>query len=156
MNKTSSVDQDFRLWVLLHQTRDAIFKAREKELKPYGITTMECGVLFIVEAVGYKATPAEISRWLYREPHSVSVLLSRMEKKGLIKKTKDLERKNLIRISLTEKGKQAHISCTKLKSVHNIVSTLSKEEYRQMASYLGKLRDSALKENGIEEGLPFP
>ena len=55
-------DKDFNLWVLLQQARDAVFKAREKELSPYGITPMETAVLFIIQAVGDQVTPAEAQR----------------------------------------------------------------------------------------------
>ena len=91
MNAPLSTDQDYNLWVLLHQAKDAVFKAREKELSQYGISAMEAAALFIIQAIGDKATPAEISRWIFREHHTVTALLSRMEKKGLITKVKDLE-----------------------------------------------------------------
>ena len=32
MNASLSTDKDYNLWVLLHQARDAVFKARDKEL----------------------------------------------------------------------------------------------------------------------------
>ena len=80
----TSVDRDFKLWVLLHQTRDAVHKSAEKELRRFGLSPMEAALLFAVHAIGERATPAEISRWLFRESHSVSGLLDRMEKKGLV------------------------------------------------------------------------
>lgn len=156
MQDTLFADQDFNVWVLLIHARDAIFKAREKELDKYGISTMESAVLFIVQAIGDKATPAEISRWIIREPHSVSGLLDRMEKKGLIRKTKDLDRKNLVRVSLTKKGKQAYNKSARRRSVHHIISALSEEERQQLSSYLRILRNRALKELGIDHEPPFP
>ena len=48
MNAALSTDHDYNTWILLHQARDAGFKAREKELVQYGITTMEAGALFII------------------------------------------------------------------------------------------------------------
>ena len=156
MNKTILTDKDFELWVLIHQTRDAIFKLRENELRQHGITTMEAGVLFLIHLIGYKTTPAEISRWIFREPHTVSVLLNRMEKKGLIKKTKNLDRRNLVRISLTEKGKQAYNNTLKRESIRNTIATLSEEERQQLYSYMQKLRDKALNDIRAGYRLPFP
>ena len=108
MQDVSFTDQDYRLWVLLHQTRDAVHIARKKELGRFEISTIQAAALFIIQAIGEQATPAEISRWLFRKPHSVSGLLNRMEKEGLVKKTKDLDKKNLVRVTLTEKGRQAY------------------------------------------------
>ncbi len=69
MNTLSTTDRDYNLWVLLHQAKDAVFKARQKELSQYGISAMEAAALFIIQAIGNKPTPAEISRWIFREHH---------------------------------------------------------------------------------------
>ena len=52
------------------------------------------------QVIGYRVTPAEISRRLLRESHSISQILNRMENKGLVRWVKDLERKNLVRLIL--------------------------------------------------------
>ena len=146
MENLSSADQDYALWLLLLKARRCIFKARDKELSQYGITPEQAGVLFIVQTLDNKVTPAEISRLTCREPHTVSVLISRMEKNGLVRKVKDLDRKNLIRIVLTEKGQQAYDHSSKRETIYSIMSVLSKEERQQLRSYLNRLRDKALKE----------
>jgi DNA-binding MarR family transcriptional regulator len=43
-----------------------------------------------------------------REPHTITKLLHRMEKVGLVTKTNDLEKKNMVGVSITEKGQQAY------------------------------------------------
>ena len=48
-------NKDFDLWLLLLQARDTLLKARYKELKQYGISPMEAGVLFFVQTIGDKA-----------------------------------------------------------------------------------------------------
>ena len=97
-------DKDYELWWLILHVRRAMRKIRAKELWQYGITPEESAVLVAVKGIGDEATPARIARRLLREPHSISTLLSRMEKKGLVRKDKDLERKNLVRVTLTERG----------------------------------------------------
>ena len=150
MKNSSTADLN-SAWVMLHQTRDAIFKVREKELKKYGISTTKASVLFNIQAIGYKATPSEIARHLLRESHSVSTILSRMEKQGLVRKVNDLDRKNMVRVYLTEKGQQVYHKATKRESICKIMSCLSDEECRQLISLLKKLRNKALKELGIED-----
>lgn len=151
-----SVDRDFKLWVLLHQTRDAVHKSAEKELRRFGLSPMEAALLFAVHAIGERATPAEISRWLFRESHSVSGLLDRMEKKGLVKRSKDLDRKNLVRISLTDKSAEFCGTYAEMKVIDRILGALSEEERQRLAAYLKRLRDRALEDLGIERELPFP
>jgi DNA-binding MarR family transcriptional regulator len=156
MKKSHSEDKDFNLWVMLEQARTAVGTARDKELYQYKVSFMKAAVLYIVNAIGSEATPAEISRWILRRSHSVSGLLERMEKDGLIKKAKDLPRRNLVRVTLTDKGKQILKETTKRESIHNVMSVLSASEQEQLYSMLQRLRDRALKETITIPTPPFP
>ncbi len=146
MENLASTDQDYALWLLLLKVRRCISKTRDKELSPYDITPEQAGVLFIVQALNNKTTPAEISRLTFREPHTVSVLISRMEKKGLVKKVRDMDKKNMIRVAITEKGEQAYDQSSQRATIHNKMSALSEAERQQLMSLLQRLRDQALKE----------
>jgi len=117
---------------------------------------MEAVALFIIQAIGDRATPAEISQWVSREHHTVTSLLSRMEKKGLITKAKDLNRKNVWRVSLTEKEQNAYRQSVKRESIHEAMSPLSENESQRLESYLKKVQDKALKYLVSEPTLPFP
>ena len=141
-------DEDFELWWLILSMRRAMHKARARELSQYGITPEEAAVLFVVQTVGRRATPAEISRWLLREPHSISGLIQRMEKEGLVKKVKDLDRKNLVRVALTEKGQQAYYQSAKRDSIHQIMSSISKEERQCIRASLDRLGIRRLRRLG--------
>ena len=133
-----------------------MYKARARELWRYRITPEEAVVLFVIQSIGWRATPAEIARWLLREPHSISGLLRRMEKKGLLKRVKDLDRRNLIRITITEEGLEAYNQSTKRESIHRIVSAISQEDCQKMKACLEKLWIKALEELGRSYKPPFP
>ncbi len=148
--------EDYELWVLLDQTCAAMMRAKENELRPAGISGMQAAVLFIVKTVKGPATPAEISRWLFREPHSVSGLLNRMEKDGLVRKVKDLDRKNLIRVALTEKGEEAYQRSREMKVISEILSCLTRKKKENLRTYLEALRSKAVGEIGVRRQLPFP
>jgi DNA-binding MarR family transcriptional regulator len=156
MPHTSPADQDYDLWVLLNQVQSLMMNARDIELMEYGTTAMQAAVLFITNSIGEETIPAEISRWLLRKPATVSGLLDRMEKTGLIERARDLPRKNLVRIRLTEKGKQAYKQSLKRKSLHRTMSCLSQEERQQLASILVKLRNRATEALRHGEEIPFP
>jgi DNA-binding MarR family transcriptional regulator len=155
MSESGFTDADYNLYRLLAQTRTMLSRIREKELYRYGILARNAAALQAIQAIGDKATPAEVSRWLCREPHTVSSLLVRMEEKGLIKKTKDLDKRNLVRITLTEKGLLAHKRTTERKSIHELISSLSKKEQKQLTTILEKLRSKAMEKLGIEYRIPY-
>lgn len=154
MNRTEFLDQDFNLWILLAQTRALLFSAGEEELAKWNISLMQGWTIFTIKAIGDRATPAEIARWLGREPHTVSSLLSRMVSQGLVMKEKSLDKKNLVRIRLTEKGDQLYHEAIGMKSMHDIISVLSPEERKQLKTLLGKLRDRAQQNLGRKYKLP--
>ena len=81
-------DQDFMLWVLIAQTRDAILRARDLEYARYGISNERRAVLSMIQNYGGRAAPVDIARDLFRELHSVTEMLVRMEKDGLVTRHK--------------------------------------------------------------------
>ena len=149
--RIEGVDEDYNLWMLLHQTTDATLRARQKELDQFGISVIEVEVLVVIHhTIGENATPAEISRRIFREPHTVSALLNRMEKKELLTKTKDLDRKNMVRVTITDKGWQAYARSTGRKSIYRMVSSLSGAERQVLWMCLEKLRNKAFQELTVE------
>jgi DNA-binding MarR family transcriptional regulator len=139
-------DQDYNLWILLHETSEMIGKARHNELDKYNIKIRQAAVLFavkVIETSGEYATPGKISKWLLREPNTISRILNRMEKEGLINKIRNSINRNEIEITLTKKGEQAYIQSLKRKTIQETMSCLSIEERQQMRSSLRKLRDKA-------------
>jgi len=143
-------DEDHDLWMLLTHTRYAIYRSREKELQRYGVSPEQVGILFIVQALGNRATPSEISRFILRQPHTVSALIERMEEKGLVKKMHDLDKRNLVRVSMTEKGQKLYEYSTKRGPIHRIMGVLSNEERTQLQVLLQKLQGQARKEIGLD------
>ncbi len=143
-------DEDQDLWLLLTHARYAVFRAREKELQRYGISPEQASLLFVVQAMGNKATPAALSRYLLRQPHTVSALVDRMARRGLLKKVKDLDRKNLVRVVITEKGQKAYELSTKRGPIHRIMNTLNQEEKKDFRDYLERIFSKARKEIGMD------
>jgi DNA-binding MarR family transcriptional regulator len=148
-------DEDQDLWLLLTHARYAVFRAREKELQRYGVSPEQMGLLFVVQALGNKATPAALSRYILRQPHTVSALVDRMAKRGLVKKVKDLDRKNLVRVVMTDKGQKTYELSTKRGPIHRIMNSLNQDERKAFKSYLERILTKARQEIGMDrEQLP--
>jgi MarR family transcriptional regulator, organic hydroperoxide resistance regulator len=143
-------DEDQDLWVLFTRARYATFRARERELQRYGITPEQAQLLFVAQAIESEATPARISRLILRQPHTVSAIVDRMEKKGLVKKVKDLDRKNMVRVVLTEKGQKAYEMTSKRGPIHRIMHTLNDEERANFRGYLERVMGKAREELGLD------
>jgi DNA-binding MarR family transcriptional regulator len=140
--------QNYRLWVALNITTHSMLGVREKDLARYNVSNMESAILNAAYEIGYGATPAQITRKVETlKPHSVSELLTLMEQKGLIVKYKDLPKKNLVRIELTEKGLQTHLKTARRESIHRMFSSLTDEEKNSLENILNTLKDEASEES---------
>lgn len=154
-------DENYSLWVLMHQTRDALIAARSKELKKLGLSSVENRVLIIIPIIkqisGNETTASDLSIWVFRKPSSVSTLMKRMEKRGLIKRTPLPGDKKSVVISITEKGEKLREQVYKKGGfIDTVLSSLSEDERHQLWVIMGKLRSLALKELGILKKPAFP
>jgi DNA-binding MarR family transcriptional regulator len=149
-------DEYFMLWVLVAQTKDAILRARERDYARYGISNERRAVLYTVENHGGRATPVEIARDLFRELHSVTELLKRMEKDDLIVRRKGSGRSK-VEVELTDKGLEIFRQSLHNETDRRIFSVLTVKEREQLASSLWKLRTKVLEDLGIPNWqLHFP
>ncbi len=148
-------DKDYNTWMLLSQIYKLVHKARVQELLKYDITPEQAGILFstkAAEAFGHDKTLTTISRFTVLEPHSVSEILSRMEKNGLITKTKGT--RNVLSINITEKGQHAYELSTKREPIRDVMSCLSEGERQQLDRLLKKLLRVAIRETTKPIGPP--
>jgi DNA-binding MarR family transcriptional regulator len=104
MENSSNEDGNkyYNLAVLIFQVTNILRRVRNRELDQYGLSSSQSLLLTIANILGRDATPAEISRWAIRQEPTISGILTRLEKKGLLVRAKDLKRENMVRIELTE------------------------------------------------------
>ncbi|WP_059279974.1 MarR family winged helix-turn-helix transcriptional regulator [Dehalococcoides mccartyi] len=137
----------FEIWSMLMQARAGAYNVRRKELLETGITPEQAGILNILHVErDTVVTPAKISKIFLREPHTVSVTLKSMEAKGLLELRKDLERRNMIRVVITEAGENARNNAFLLNKVQKIFEDFSEEEIEQLKGLLRKVRDKSINE----------
>lgn len=154
--KRNNVSPGYALWTVLSDTYQIIARTRETQLARYGISAIQGRALNAILMSEEPPTPAQLSRWLVRESHTVSGLLARMEKQGLISKTRDRNRKNQIRITITEKGRKVYADSRRGSSIETIMSSLSLEDQQQLISFLMKLQNKAIREfNNVRQALPY-
>lgn len=149
-------DEDYRLFYMLLRVREELFQARQKELFQYNIRLRHSACLFAIKELGDNATPNEIAKIVHRRPNSISVMLNRMEKNGLIEKKRVLNGGNRVLVSLTKKGEVAFEMSKKRESLHRIFSALTKTQRKQLRDCLKTLWVSALKEKEDHLPLIFP
>ncbi|MEI9479689.1 MAG: MarR family transcriptional regulator, partial [Deltaproteobacteria bacterium] len=83
--------------------------------------------------------------------------LIRMETHGLLKRTKNMERRNQIRITLTAKGEIALKKAMKLEGTTHVLSRLTAAQQKQLKTALMALKEAGMKELRLSaKALPWP
>lgn len=160
--KTVLLNENFRLWTLLHHSADALAAVRAKEIAKFNITALEHRVLLQIPIMentpGVKVTASELSRWIFRNRSSLSALLARMEKRGLVRIVPQPGDKKSRIIKITEKGKELSEKGFNegMTFVNRTISSLSEEERQQLWVIVRKLRNKAYRELKLTRNPPFP
>ncbi|MFC1901121.1 MarR family winged helix-turn-helix transcriptional regulator [Chloroflexota bacterium] len=117
---------DTDLWCLLVRTWYAISRLRELELAQFGLTVEQSSILKIMSMRGGSTTAKELEYLTMRQQHSISTLINRMQKSGLVDKTKKPNERRY-RISITPEGEKLTNQVT-ITSVEIAFSSLSEAE----------------------------
>ena len=136
-----------RSWSLLHRVRDVLMRCEDERFGPHGITSEQYGVLVTLKYIGGSGRPVDIARWLGRAPNSISMLIDRMVKAGLVKRTMDGRDRRAVNVALPNKAEMALGSTTRdgLEFIQNVMSPLMDEELSTVVQLLEIIRHRAVQ-----------
>jgi len=142
-----------RVWLLLHQTYNVVLKSEDQVFSKYGLTTEQHAVLLAIKYIDDPVMPTKVARWLERNPNSVSMIVDRMVKVGLVRRIRDLPDRRSVRLVISSKGKEILDPATVAgwELVQKILSRLSEEEMRSLVRMLGMVREEAIRYLNPEE-----
>jgi DNA-binding MarR family transcriptional regulator len=131
-----------RLWRQVYQTYTLLKKCEDQIFEEYGLTTEQYGVLVAMDYLGSPIKVTDLARWLERSTNSVSMIVDRMVKAGLVKRTRSTGDRRVVYVTATNKGKDALKPATQasLECIQKIMSPLSHEDKSTLLSLLGTLK----------------
>jgi len=112
---------------------------RQRKLSEYNIPTRQLYMLHLIRDLGSKTTIGEIAKTVERKVDVISRQMVSMEKDGLVKRTKATSKSRLLKIELTEKGRNLAKISGKSAALDKIMSVLGTEEHQQSYSLLNRL-----------------
>jgi len=158
-------DSAFTTWVLLRQTWSAIQKVAERKLAKSGLTPEQVDVLWICRDHPSPLIPAEISRLMFREEQTITGLLNRLEREGLLKRVSKRKGKPFTEIKITDKGTAAAGAGVEVAMalITEIMSTFSAPEHEELQRMLrllqrkiAELLQVELEDYSVEGTIPAP
>lgn len=130
-----------RLWLLLRRVGDALNLCLDALYSKYGITNEQSGVLGAIKTRG-PLKPSELASILERSPNSISMLVDRMVKANLVKRTRDRKDRRVVFVTMTDRGRQAIDPAVPegWQLIHKVLSPLSYDQQRDLADMLETVR----------------
>ena len=156
MKQEKITPNEHRLWVIVHQNYDLMTRGEEEILGRQGVTSQQFLVLWIIKFLTeIKESPviiADLAPILYRRLNSISLIIDRMEKNGLVKKVRDLPDRRAIRLQLTRKAEKLFATASKpnREYIKKIFSAFSENEQEAFLALMKKLKKRLNEELDIE------
>jgi DNA-binding MarR family transcriptional regulator len=130
-------------WVLLRQVHNLVSKCEDQVFSEHGLTTEQHGVLMAIKHIDGPVRITDIARWLDRSVNSVSMIIDRMVKVGLVRRTRDRKDRRTVFVTITSKAEKLYAPATVAGwgLIHEILSSLSDGDKVTLIRLLEALRD---------------
>jgi len=135
-------------WRQIYQTHNVLKQHEDQVLKAYGLSTEKLGVLSVISYLGGSAKITDIGRWLERSSNSITMIVDRMVKAGLVKRRRDRGDRRVVFVSATGKGEAAlkPAYAAAIGFVCRIFQSLSSEDMNTVSSLLRTVKYETLKQ----------
>jgi len=146
MEKYATPD-NYALWVALTRAYYYMHKIREKELHRIGLTVAQSTVLDIIDELDKSDIDVilvEISKRLLKAASTTTEIMKRMEVNGLVRRIQDLDRKNIVRIEMTDRGKALYEQSRGVKYLKDVFTKVTPGRRYSLLTYLNKLTEAAM------------
>jgi len=121
---------NLRLARLVYLTYARLKNGLDEVLRGQGLTTEQYTVLVTVKYRDVPVRITDIARWTERSTNSVSMIVDRMVKAGLLKRVRDRSDRRIVNVVITSKGEDAlkPANIVTLEFFRQVMSPLSHED----------------------------
>lgn len=136
-----------KLWFITHRTSDVLRNCEDRVFGQYGLTAEQYGVLAVMRVLGGSVRVTDLARGLGRSPNSVSMMVDRMVKAGLVRRGRGRGDRRTVRLTVANKGEVAFRPATMagLELIRRITSPLSDDDKRTFVSLQEVIKRKALQ-----------
>jgi len=136
-----------RLWFLMHRDVGLFRRCEDQAYGEKGLTMEQFTVLAAMKYIGDSARPADLAQWIGRTANSVSMMVDRMVKVGLVKRTRDRRDRRVVRLATTDKADAAFERAipSGWDFILKIMLPLSESDRHALARLLETIRYETLK-----------
>ena len=142
-----SAELTLRLWRRLYETYTVLKRCEDRIFEKHGLTTEQYAVLVSLSYLGQPARVTDIARWLERSTNSISMIVDRMVKAGLVRRARDRVDRRVVYVSKTSKAESLFRPATveSFASVRKILSPMPDKDRLTLLNLLGDVKYETLK-----------
>jgi DNA-binding MarR family transcriptional regulator len=131
--------------LLLHQAYDMVLKVEETVFAKSGLTPQYNGVLMAIKYSKGPVTIKDIANWLDRNSNSISTLIDRMQRDGLVQKLESEHDRREVQVALTSKGEEMFYKADAAgwQVIEGVLNGIPEEDLRLLINQLEQIRDRA-------------
>lgn len=123
----------------INKARNILVAEMDHALKDLEITSQQMGILLWMNR-GIAATPFELSKLLGVDTGLMTRLLDKLETKGLLKRSRNLEDRRVVNLTLTRKGEEVAAQIPEIAPVvlNGRLKRFTREEFREFGRLVNK------------------
>jgi DNA-binding MarR family transcriptional regulator len=135
-----------RLWFLMHRDHGLLKRCEDQMYAENGLTMEQFSALVAMKYIGDHVRITDVAEWIGRSPNSVSMIIDRMVKAGLVRRIRDRSDRRVVRLVTTSKAESAIERSTRAgwEFIQEIMLPLSQEDRHTFARLLERLRYDTL------------
>jgi DNA-binding MarR family transcriptional regulator len=136
-----------KLWRQLYQTYTLLKQCEDRVIEEHGLTTEQFAVLGAMDYFVGPMNITDIAHWLERSTNSITMLVDRMVKAGLVRRVRSKSDRRVVRVTFTSKGKSAIKPATQasFQVIRKILLQLSSEDRTNLLGLLRATKYEILK-----------
>ena len=133
-------------WRQIYQTDNLLRQCQDEICGGYGLTVEQYAVLIVLNYAGGSARITDIARWLIRSTNSITMIVDRMVKAGLVKRTRDRVDRRVVNVTPTSRAENSFKLAIPAgwEFIHKIMLPLSEADRHTLARLLETIRYEAL------------
>jgi DNA-binding MarR family transcriptional regulator len=142
-----SAELMLRLWRRLYETYTVLKRCEDRVFEEHGLTTEQYAVLVSLSYLGQPARVTDIAQWLERSTNSISMIVDRMVKAGLVRRARDKVDRRVVYVSRTSKAESLFRPATveSFATVRKILSPIPDKDKLTLLNLLGEVKYETLK-----------
>lgn len=140
-------------WFAFNQVHGSGLACQEEAFRKLGISYQQYIVLIAIKKISPPVTLSAVANWLDRSPHTITLIVDRMEKNGIVSRIKDLRDRRTTRVVITPEGERVYkrASRSSYEVPKLIFSSLTPEELSQAITIFEKMRETTYQYRGITD-----